>query len=56
LLNLDAYSDALVVLGTAGIVVPILRPHDAARCPGRLSPAVSIIPRRCECRDDAADA
>jgi len=24
-INIDAYSDALVVLGTAGIVVPILR-------------------------------
>jgi len=39
-INIDAYSDALVLLGTAGIVVPLARRWGLSTVLGRERPSV----------------
>ena len=48
-INIEAYSDALVVLGTAGVVVPMVRRFGHQPGAGLISP-----PARCSARSDSA--
>ena len=42
-INIDAYSDALVVLGTAGIVIPVVRRWGFSPVLGYLAAGATVI-------------